>query len=289
MRAERVRGVSPELAEAARRLRQEATPAERVLWQALRGGRLAGLKFRRQHAVGPFVLDFFCPKHKLVVEVDGAVHNTPDQRDRDAGRDERLQQVGYRVLRLRNAEVLGDLDRALGRIAEAVRPSPPDPLSQSWERGDSVRSFGAEGAGVAPRTRGRQTSLTRRGDSARSSAAEGAGVAPPRPARRSRAAPRAAQPDAPTAPSTPAAPQSAPNAAHRAARPPKPDAPKAPSPRPANPTKSRASTPGSPPSSPRIGRGRGKGDSEGRRAEDTPCQEQQPAPAPPASPRRSSR
>jgi len=226
-----VRGVSPELAEAARRLRQEATPAERVLWQGLRGGRLAGLKFRRQHAVGPFVLDFFCPKHKLVVEVDGAVHNTPDQRERDAGRDERLQLAGCRVLRLRNAEVLGDLDAVVEKIAAAVgltpasRPSPLSPLPILGE-GDSGRLFEAEGEAAAEARSAPRVRRSRR-------------VALPSPA------------DAPRP--TSQRDRRGTSGASMAAKP--PDAPKAPSSRSANPMPSGSPTPGSPLLLPGLGEG----------------------------------
>lgn len=119
-----MRGTSSELAQAARLLRHEQTSAEAALWQALRGRRLAGLKFRRQHAVGPFVLDFFCSELKLMVEVDGGIHDEPDQRSRDAERTELLNAVGYHVVHVRNEEVLERPETALGRIratAEALR------------------------------------------------------------------------------------------------------------------------------------------------------------------------
>ena len=89
-----------------RALRQRSTPAEEVLWESLRDRRLEGLKFRRQHGFGPFVLDFSCAAHSLVIELDGAIHD--DQAEQDAYRTEYLAQYGYRVIRFRNEEVLRD-------------------------------------------------------------------------------------------------------------------------------------------------------------------------------------
>lgn len=76
----------------ARELRQELTPAERKLWAALRNKKLNGLKFRRQHPIDRFIVDFYCAAHKLVVEVDGDIHDT--QPERDAERSALLEQQG---------------------------------------------------------------------------------------------------------------------------------------------------------------------------------------------------
>ncbi len=117
----RVRGSTPQLDAAARLHRRSITPAERALWQALRGHQLHGLGFRRQHPLGPFIVDFYCPQLKLVIELDGDVH--ADQADYDAARTEQLAAYGYRVIRFRNEAVLGDLSSVLKRItatAEAL-------------------------------------------------------------------------------------------------------------------------------------------------------------------------
>jgi very-short-patch-repair endonuclease len=74
----RIRGTNTLIEEAAKQLRKSLTPSEKQLWQALRGGKLAGLKFRRQHPVGNFILDFYCPAYKLVIEVDGEILVLPD-------------------------------------------------------------------------------------------------------------------------------------------------------------------------------------------------------------------
>jgi very-short-patch-repair endonuclease len=119
----RVRGASREMVDAARALRRSATPAEQMLWSQLRTQRFAGLKFRRQHAVGSFVLDFFCAEPAVAIELDGSVHDTPEQRERDAERTVWLGQRGIRVLRIRNERVLFDLPAVLSEIyAACVQP-----------------------------------------------------------------------------------------------------------------------------------------------------------------------
>jgi len=118
----RIRGTHQEIEEAARRLRQELTPAESILWQALRGHQLDGLKFRCQHPVGRFILDFYCPSAKLVIEVDGGIHD--QQQVYDQARTEKLEAFGYRVLRFTNDQVMKDLSAVLEQISQAARSAP---------------------------------------------------------------------------------------------------------------------------------------------------------------------
>jgi very-short-patch-repair endonuclease len=101
-----------------RELRRRSTPAEEVLWEALRDRRLDGWKFRRQHGFGPFVLDFFCAAHGLVVELDGAIHVA--QVEQDTYRSEYLAQYGYHVIRFRNEEVFHDLPSVLDHIRQEM-------------------------------------------------------------------------------------------------------------------------------------------------------------------------
>ena len=115
----------------ARRLRRAMTLPEVILWTHLRHSRLAGLRFRRQHPVGPYVLDFFCTEAGLCVEVDGAAHDSPDVALRDIRRDRWLTDHGIRVLRLPATDILRDdqLENALLAItlaAERPLPRPPD-------------------------------------------------------------------------------------------------------------------------------------------------------------------
>ena len=123
----------------ARDLRREPTPAEARLWAKLRGRNLAGHKFVRQEPIGPYLGDFVCREHRLVVEVDGATHSTDEELRRDAHRTRFLESRGYRVLRVLNAEVMGNLEGVLETILLALSsPAPPaphpDPLPASGER-----------------------------------------------------------------------------------------------------------------------------------------------------------
>jgi very-short-patch-repair endonuclease len=95
------------------------TPAEERLWNSLRDRRLRGLKFRAQHALDRFVLDFYCASARLVVEVDGAVHD--QQVERDNARTAALEAHGLRVVRFRNEEIMTNLQGVLLRIIEAAQ------------------------------------------------------------------------------------------------------------------------------------------------------------------------
>ncbi|MEL6163736.1 MAG: endonuclease domain-containing protein [Cyanobacteria bacterium J06628_3] len=110
----RIRGTTPEIEQAARKLRKNLTPAEARLWAALRNKQLEGLRFRTQHPVGNFILDFYCPSCKLVVEVDGEIHAY--QTEYDDARTTKLTNFGYRVLRFTNEQVMNDLPSVLAEI-----------------------------------------------------------------------------------------------------------------------------------------------------------------------------
>lgn len=99
----------------AKQLRRRMTLPEVLLWQALRS-RPAGLRFRRQHPAGVYVLDFFCPALKLAVEVDGEGHVRGDRPERDATRDDWLRTRGVRILRIPAQTILSDLEVAVRRI-----------------------------------------------------------------------------------------------------------------------------------------------------------------------------
>ena len=115
MSNERIR-VSPKTRKRARELRRELTPIEAILWQRLRSRRLAGLKFRRQHPIGPFITDFYCAERKLVIEIDGDTH--AEQRRYDASRTAWLEKQGIRVIRFNNRDVLNNLPNVLEMIKD---------------------------------------------------------------------------------------------------------------------------------------------------------------------------
>jgi very-short-patch-repair endonuclease len=96
------------------------TPAGQVLWASLRGRRVAGVKFRRQHGVGPFVLDFCSPDFKLAIEVDGSIHDQPEQIIHDQLRTEQLAAFGWRILRFRNEDVLHNHRIVIALIENAI-------------------------------------------------------------------------------------------------------------------------------------------------------------------------
>jgi adenine-specific DNA-methyltransferase len=105
-----------------REVRRDASDAERVLWQFLRGSRL-GAKFRRQHPIGPFVVDFYCCEARLVVEVDGGQHYEPGASAYDERRTAEINRRGHRVVRFRNDDVLRNPRAVVALIAEALRPA----------------------------------------------------------------------------------------------------------------------------------------------------------------------
>ncbi len=111
--------------------RNHPTEAERAMWEMLRGNNL-GEKFRRQHVIGDCIVDFVCLKKKLVVEIDGGYHFSPEQREADKLRTKRLNELGYQEIRFRNEEVLSDPDKVMRTIRTCLAQQP---LPQSGEVG----------------------------------------------------------------------------------------------------------------------------------------------------------
>ena len=106
--------------EFARHLRRTMTDAEREIWHHLRNRAFMGHKFRRQHPIGPYIVDFACPERRLVVELDGGQHDV----SKDAGRTHHLQAIGFKVLRFWNNDVFRQQDTVLAMIFDALS-SPP--------------------------------------------------------------------------------------------------------------------------------------------------------------------
>ncbi|WNO53581.1 endonuclease domain-containing protein [Stakelama saccharophila] len=99
----------------ARKLRRKLTLPEAMLWRRLRGG-ATGVKFRRQHPIGPYIVDFYCPRARLAIEIDGSVHDGTATSERDASRDRFLSENGYRVVRIGANDVMRDLDATIASI-----------------------------------------------------------------------------------------------------------------------------------------------------------------------------
>jgi len=102
-----------------RQLRKQQTRSEKKLWAALRNRQVDGRKFRRQHSIGPFIIDFYCHQERLIIEVDGAIHDDPYRATYDSERQRALEAEGYRVLRFTNAMVRDHCDEVIARIEEA--------------------------------------------------------------------------------------------------------------------------------------------------------------------------
>ncbi len=99
--------------------------AEVLLWVRLRERGPDSPAFRRQHPIGPYIADFCCSKAKLVIEVDGGIHNEEDRMMRDAHREAFIREQGYRMFRLTNREVIEDPDAAAERVRAAAKSPPP--------------------------------------------------------------------------------------------------------------------------------------------------------------------
>ena len=104
-------------------MRHSSTLAEKHTWHILRDRRTLGLKFRRQVPIDDFIVDFYCDELKLVIELDGDVHDRPRQKERDEGKDRKLMKLGYQILRFRNDLAINNPD-ALLEIVRSLRPSP---------------------------------------------------------------------------------------------------------------------------------------------------------------------
>jgi len=124
----------------AKSLRKTMTDAERNLWYHLRAHRFYGLKFKRQYPIGPYIVDFVCIEHALIIELDGGQHAV--QINYDAKRDNFLRQQGFTVLRFWNNDVLANMEGALTVIMQHVNPDAlsPNPSPVKDGRGEHAQS-----------------------------------------------------------------------------------------------------------------------------------------------------
>ncbi|MEQ9357344.1 DNA methyltransferase [Coleofasciculus chthonoplastes] len=144
------------MTEVARQFRKEPTPSEKILWQALRGRKLEGRKFRRQQPIGAFIVDFFCGAERLIVEVDGGIHQS--QQEADQQRQELLESLGLKVVRVSSELVETNLAEALAVVRQGFSPHPLTPSPKQGEGGQetptplspSGRGAGGEGL-IVPR------------------------------------------------------------------------------------------------------------------------------------------
>jgi very-short-patch-repair endonuclease len=105
-----------------RKLRQKQTNAEKLLWKRLRRKHLNGLKFRRQHPIGRYIADFFCPEARLAIELDGGIHQFKDQKEYDKARQEIIEVREIRVLRVKNEEIEQSIESVVRKILSFTSP-----------------------------------------------------------------------------------------------------------------------------------------------------------------------
>jgi very-short-patch-repair endonuclease len=122
----------PHIFEKAKALRNNMTNAELILWEKLKGKKVLGLRFRPQHPVDIFIADFYCHPIKLIIEVDGGIHKSREQKEYDLGREEELENWGIKVIRFTNNEIENDINKVIKEIEQFCikRQSelPPSPL-----------------------------------------------------------------------------------------------------------------------------------------------------------------
>ncbi|MEW6716437.1 MAG: endonuclease domain-containing protein [Chloroflexota bacterium] len=143
--------INPVVLQRAKELRRDMTLAEKRLWTALRRNQLDGFRFRRQQIIGRYIVDFYCDAARLIVEVDGSVHN--QQIEYDQAREHVLRDYELRILRFSNEEIMKNLENVLSEIRTALQPTPPSPRfspplvgDRTGERSDSPLRKG-EGPG----------------------------------------------------------------------------------------------------------------------------------------------
>jgi very-short-patch-repair endonuclease len=114
-------GAKGEIFENARELRKSQTEAEKILWEALRSRKCCGLKFRRQHPLHRFILDFYCHEYLLGIEVDGSIHNIEEVIEYDKNRQAEIENLGITLLRFTNEDVMMDISTVLEKIVNKTK------------------------------------------------------------------------------------------------------------------------------------------------------------------------
>jgi very-short-patch-repair endonuclease len=113
-------GSRREIIKRARSLRNTMTPSETILWNHIRKKQLSGIIFRRQHPIGQFIVDFYCHEAKLVIEIDGNIHDSDENKEHDENRTFELEKSGLKVIRLKNEVITDNIDEALKILQKEI-------------------------------------------------------------------------------------------------------------------------------------------------------------------------
>ncbi len=111
-------GAKPSIFKLAKKLRKTQTEAEKILWLKLNKNQISGLHLRRQHPINKFIVDFYCPKIKLAIEIDGSIHDIPEFHNHDLGRSDILNDFGIKVIRFTNEQIINETDYTVNQIEE---------------------------------------------------------------------------------------------------------------------------------------------------------------------------
>jgi len=114
-------GATPEIFLRAAELRRNMTIAEKILWQELRSKKILNLTFRRQHPVNMFIADFYCHKARLVIEIDGSIHEVEGSREKDKGREDEFEKFGIKTIRFTNNEIFESLCSVIEEIKKECK------------------------------------------------------------------------------------------------------------------------------------------------------------------------
>ena len=120
-------GASTDLIDLSKKLRKNMTPSEKVIWHELRNNHLRGYKFRRQHAISLYIVDFFCLEIELVVEIDGGIHECEKIKEKDVNRKAELERLGLKVIRFGNEEVMNDIEGVIIKTEQTLKSLSPSP------------------------------------------------------------------------------------------------------------------------------------------------------------------
>ena len=113
-------GASPNTFDKARLLRNNMTDAEQILWDKLKNRNVFKARFRRQHPIGIFIVDFYCHEYKLAIEIDGEIHLKKEVNEYDDGRSYDIEKLGIKILRFTNNEVFTDLEKIIKEILKTI-------------------------------------------------------------------------------------------------------------------------------------------------------------------------